>query len=100
LLSAARSLSGRPAALIRRGLEILIERAVPVVFVEGPPHYYSRFGFEAATGQHFRKPSLRIPDAAFQALRLPSYKPWMTGTLVYSDTFWRHDAVGLRDGKA
>jgi putative acetyltransferase len=88
---------GIGSALIRRGLEILIERAVPVVFVEGPPHYYSRFGFEAATEQNFRKLSLQIPDAAFQALCLPSYKPWMTGTLVYSDTFWRHDAVGLRD---
>jgi putative acetyltransferase len=90
---------GIGSALIRRGLEMIIEGAVPVVFVEGPPHYYSRFGFEAATGLNFRKPSLRIPDAAFQALRLPSYKPWMTGTLVYSDTFWRHDAVGLRDAK-
>jgi putative acetyltransferase len=90
---------GIGSALIGRGLEILIERAVPVVFVEGPPHYYSRFGFEAGADQNFRKPSLRIPDAAFQALRLPSYEPWMTGTLVYSDTFWRHDAVGLRNAK-
>jgi putative acetyltransferase len=91
---------GVGSAMIRRGLEILAERAVPVVFVEGPPQYYARFGFEAGAGQSFRKPSLRIPDAAFQALRLPSYEPWMTGTLVYSDTFWRHDAVGLRDANA
>jgi putative acetyltransferase len=88
---------GIGSALIRGGLEMLIESAIPVVFVEGPPQYYSRFGFEAATRLNFRKPSLRIPNAAFQALRLPSYKPWMTGTLVYSDTFWQHDAVGLRD---
>jgi hypothetical protein len=32
----------------------------------------------------------------FQALRLPE-QLWMTGTLVYSETFWRYDAVGLRD---
>ena len=88
---------GVGSALIRRGLEILAERAVPVVFLEGSPRYYSRFGFEPGAGQGFRKPSLRIPDAAFQALRLPSYEPWMTGTLVYSEIFWRHDAVGLRD---
>jgi putative acetyltransferase len=88
---------GVGSALVRRGLEILVERATPVVFVEGPPQYYSRFGFEPGAGQSFRKPSLRIPDAAFQALRLPSYEPWMTGTFVYSETFWRHDAVGLRD---
>ncbi len=88
---------GAGSAMIRRGLEILIERAIPVVFVEGPPQYYSHFGFEPGGEQSFRKPSLRIPDAAFQALRLPSYEPWMTGTLIYSETFWRHDAVGLRN---
>jgi putative acetyltransferase len=43
-----------------------------------------------------RKASLRIPDGAFQAIRLPEYEPWMTGTLVYAEPFWRHDAVGLR----
>jgi len=26
---------------------------------------------------------LRIPDSAFQAIRLPEYEPRMTGTLVY-----------------
>ena len=86
---------GAGSAMIRRGLEILIERAIPVVFVEEPPQYYSHFGFEPGGEQSFRKPSLRIPDAAFRALRLPSYEPWMTGTLIYSETFWRHDAVGL-----
>ena len=88
---------GVGSAMIRRGLEMLIERAAPVVFVEGPPQYYSRFGFEAGAEQGFRKPSLRIPDAAFQAVVLRAYEPWMTGTLVYSETFWQHDAVGLRD---
>ena len=88
---------GVGSAIIKRGLEILIERSVPVVFVEGPPQYYSRFGFEPGADHGFRRPSLRIPDTAFQALRLPSYEPWMSGTLVYSETFWRHDAVGLRE---
>ncbi|CAN5659091.1 hypothetical protein BH18ACT15_BH18ACT15_12180 [soil metagenome] len=88
---------GIGSAMIRRGLEILIERKVPIVFAEGPPQYYSRFGFEAGAAQGFRKPSLRIPDAAFQALRLPASEPWMSGTLVYSATFWRHDAVWLRN---
>jgi putative acetyltransferase len=88
---------GAGSALVRRGLETLIERAVPLVFVEGAPEYYSRFGFAPGAAQSFRKPSLRIPDAAFQALRLPSYEPWMTGTLIYSEAFWRHDAVGLRN---
>ncbi len=38
-----------------------------------------------------------IPAVAFQAITLAAYEPWMTGTLVYSEAFWRHDAVGLRD---
>lgn len=88
---------GIGSALIRHGLELLRERSVPLVFLEGAPGYYSRFGFEAGETLGFRKPSLRIPDAAFQVLRLPAYEPWMTGTLVYSEVFWRHDAVGLRD---
>jgi putative acetyltransferase len=89
--------SGVGTSLIRRGLEILVQRDVPAVFLEGHPGFYARFGFEAAAACGFRKPSLRIPDAAFQVLRLPSYEPWMTGTLVYSEPFWRNDVVGLRD---
>jgi putative acetyltransferase len=83
--------------LIRRGVELLVERSVPLVFLEGPPAYYSRFGFQPAADHGFRKPSLRIPDAAFQVLPLPAYEPWMTGTLVYAEPFWKHDCVGLRD---
>jgi putative acetyltransferase len=88
---------GIGTTLIRRGIERMIERLVPLVFLEGPPAYYSRFGFQPAAEQGFRKPSLRIPDAAFQVLRLPAYEPWMTGTLVYAQAFWTNDAVGLRD---
>jgi hypothetical protein len=47
-----------------------------------------------------RRPSLRIPEAAFQALELPAHEPWMTGTHVYAAAFWSHDAVGLRDDPA
>jgi putative acetyltransferase len=88
---------GVGSALIRRGLELLAERPIPLVFVEGAPGYYARFGFEPGGDSGFRKPSLRIPDDAFQVLRLPVYEAWMTGTLIYAEAFWRHDAVGLRD---
>ena len=88
---------GIGSALIRHGLEVLAGRGVPLVFLEGPPGYYSQLGFEPGGGHGFRKPSLRIPDAAFQVVRLPAYEPWMTGTLVYSHVFWDYDAVGLRD---
>lgn len=78
---------GIGSALVQRGLEVMVERSVPVVFLEGPPGYYARFGFRPGADQGFRKPSLRIPDGAFQALRLPAHEPWMSGTLVYSETF-------------
>ena len=88
---------GVATALIQRGLEILSARRVPAVFLEGDPGFYSRLGFEPAGTLGFRKPSLRIPDAAFQVITFPSYEPWMTGTLVYPEPFWRHDSVGLSD---
>ena len=91
---------GIGSALVRHGLGILAARAVPLVFLEGDPGYYSRFGFAPGSSLGFRKPSLRIPDGAFQAIRLPQYEPWMTGTLIYAEPFWRHDAVGLRDSSA
>jgi putative acetyltransferase len=37
---------------------------------------------------------------AFQVITFPAYEPWMTGTLVHAEPFWRHDAVGLRDPDA
>jgi putative acetyltransferase len=87
---------GIGAAMIRRGADMLSARGVPAIFLEGDPGYYGRLGFVPAKPLGFRKPSLRIPDAAFQVLILPAHEPWMTGTLVYPDPFWRHDAVGLR----
>ncbi|MCX2967704.1 N-acetyltransferase [Streptomyces sp. TRM70308] len=87
-------------ALVRTGLERMAARGVPLVFLEGDPRYYARLGFEPGGEHGFRKPSLRIPDAAFQVVRLPAHEPWMTGTLVYPQPFWRHDAVGLRDPEA
>ncbi len=92
-----RQREGIGSALIRHGLAMLDERSVPLVFLEGHPGYYPRFGFRPGGELGFRKPSLRIPDAAFQVLPLAAYEPWMTGTLVYPQVFWDHDAVGLRE---
>lgn len=88
---------GIATALIGRGLQLLDALGVPAVFLEGDPGYYGRLGFVPAKPLGIRKPSLRIPDAGFQVMTLSTYKPWMTGTLVYPDAFWRHDLVGLRD---
>jgi putative acetyltransferase len=87
---------GVGSALIRHGIKVLSARAVPAVFLEGSPDYYSRFGFEPGTDHSFRRPSLRIPRPGFQVLLLPAHEPWMTGTLVYRQEFWHHDLVGLR----
>lgn len=88
--------TGIGSALIRHGIEFLTHHQVPMVFLEGDPRFYSRLGFYAAGELGFRKPLLRIPDAAFQVVLLPAFEEWMTGTLVYPSVFWEHDAVGLR----
>jgi len=72
VLSSARSgcfrsirAAGVGSALIRHGLSAAAERTEPLVFLEGSPRYYPRFGFEPAGEQGFRSPSLRIPERAF-----------------------------------
>jgi putative acetyltransferase len=87
---------GIGSALVRYALRELDERPEPLVFLEGSPAYYARFGFVPGAELGFRRPSRRIPRAAFQVLRLPTYEEWMTGTLVYHRVWWDHDAVGLR----
>ena len=89
--------AGVGSALVEHGIEEVNRRGTPVVFLEGSPVYYSRFGFVPGAELGFRRPSLRIPDAAFQARCLDAYEPWMTGTLVYAHQFWDFDSVGLRD---
>jgi putative acetyltransferase len=96
----ARQHRGIGATLIRQALREVDDRGVPLVFLEGDPAYYSRRGFRPAIAAGFRKPSLRIPDAAFQVAPLTGWEPWMTGTFLYPDTFWEHDCVGLRDPAA
>lgn len=83
-------------ALCAASVEQARELGVPAVFLEGDPRYYSRLGWEPAGAHGFTPPSVRIPDAAFQVTLLPGHEPWMTGPLVYNDTFWQFDRVGLR----
>jgi putative acetyltransferase len=85
-----------PPRLVRHALAVMQDRPEPLVFLEGSPAYYPRFGFQPAGEKGFRRPSLRIPEPAFMVHPLPAYQPWMTGTLVYADPFWRLDCVGLR----
>ncbi len=88
---------GIGGALVRAAIEAAEALGTPLLFLEGSPRYYPRFGFVPGGPLGFIRPSVRIPDAAFQVIRFPCWEPWMTGQLVYSEVFWRLDAVGLRD---
>lgn len=74
---------GIGSALVRKGLRTSAERAEPLVIVEGDPHYYSRFGFVAASELGLERPYETIPEAAFQAVRLPAYVERARGRVVY-----------------
>jgi putative acetyltransferase len=83
-------------ALVAHAVAAAGEAGSPAVFLEGSPAYYSRLGFEPGGAHGFTRPSVRIPEPAFQVAPLPAREPWMTGALVYPDPFWAHDCVGLR----
>lgn len=85
---------GIGTGLLEHALEVVRRRPEPLVFLEGSPRYYPRFGFRQASGLGYVAPSPRIPSVAFQVLVLPSRESWMTGNLVYPDAFWRVGAVG------
>ena len=88
---------GIGTALVGHAIEVAGSAGFPVVFVEGDPAFYGRLGFRAGKPLGFRKPSIRVPDDAFQAILLPAHEEWMTGTLVYAEPFWDIDCVGLRE---
>lgn len=87
---------GVGSALVRAAVEAAERLGSPLLFLEGSPRYYARFGFSAGSAHGFRRPSERIPDPAFQVVLFSNRQDWMVGALVYPDVFWRHDAVGLR----
>ena len=70
---------------------------VPAVFLEGDPGYYAKLGWERSSTRGFSAPSTRIPEVGFQVVVLPAWQTWMTGPVVYNDTFWAADCVGLRE---
>lgn len=83
-------------ALLDAAIAHARDSGAPAVLLEGDPAYYSRQGWRPAAELGITPPSDRIPAVACQCVRLPAYEPWMRGALVYADTFWAHDAVGLR----
>ena len=87
---------GIGAALTARAVEGAEAAAAPAVFLEGSPGYYGRLGWRPASDLGVAPPSVRIPEPAFQVVRLSRWEDWMRGALVYAETFWASDCVGLR----
>ena len=88
---------GIGTALLAAAVQHAESVGAPAVFLEGDPGYYGARGFVRAGAHGFLRPSLRIPEPAFQVALLSAHEAWMTGTLVYCEPFWSHDCVGLRD---
>ncbi len=88
---------GIGSALVAAAIAAAGGTGAPALFLEGSPAYYGARGFRRAVELGFERPSVRIPQAAFQVAVLPAHEEWMTGRLVYCDAFWELDCVGLRD---
>lgn len=82
--------------LLEHAIAHATEAGAPAVFLEGDPAYYGRLGWRPASDFGVTPASARIPVPAFQCVRLPAYEAGMRGAMVYPDTFWVHDCVGLR----
>lgn len=80
-------------ACVRYGEDV----KAPLLVLEGDPRYYGARGFTPAASHGLVRPSDRIPSPACQVRLLRDHQKWMTGRIVYPDTWWRHDLVGLRD---
>lgn len=88
---------GIATRLLAAAVEVARRSGVPAVFLEGSPDFYGARGWERGSSLGFERPSVRIPDPAFQVITFPSREEWMSGRLVYCDAFWELDCVGLRD---
>jgi len=87
-VSPARQRRGVGAELIRRGIELLRRRGVPLVCVVGHPEYYPRFGFEPASSHGLRSQWEGIPDEAFMVLVLdPQRTAGVSGVVRYRPEF-------------
>lgn len=91
-----RQRQGVGRTLMAGAVAVAVRTGAPLLFLEGDPAYYLRFGFVRGSSLGFAAPSVRIPDPGLMVLPLPSYDPSVTGALVYNETFWTHDCVGLR----
>jgi putative acetyltransferase len=70
-----------PAALARAD-----EHGEPLVLVLGHPSYYPRFGFRRASTLGITQPD-GIPDEAWMAVTLTSYRPDLRGRVIFPPAF-------------
>ena len=86
---------------------VLTSRGEAILSVEGweevtqqrvASHLADTWGIKAKLVKRTGRMALVLPKD--QAIKLQDYEPWMTGTLVDAELFWRHDTVGLRDPSA
>lgn len=91
-----RQREGIGGRLLAQALATAERMEAPAVFLEGDPGYYRRKGWRPAVEIGVTPPSERIPAPACQVVTLSRYDDGMQGRLVYADTFWAHDCVGLR----
>lgn len=83
--------------LLDRTRAVAEQLGAPLLFLEGDPGFYGPRGWLPAADLGFTPPSTRIPLPAFQVVPLSGFdRATMRGALVYNDTFWTHDCVGLR----
>jgi putative acetyltransferase len=86
---------GIGSALVSAALDAARAAGEPAVFLEGDPDFYGRRGFVRGDTLGFTRPSVRIPQPAFQVALFDGEMP--RGALAYCDAFWALDCVGLRD---
>lgn len=83
-----RQRQGIGSALVRRGLEMLLDRGCPFVIVLGHPEYYPRFGFEPASKHNLASQWEGVPDEAFMILVLDkAVVRGVSGIARYRDEF-------------
>lgn len=72
--------------LVQYALNWLRKSSFPVVVLEGVPAYYPRFGFMSAHAMGI-EPPFPLPEAVWQAYRLPAYQEEVKGRVQYPDPF-------------
>jgi putative acetyltransferase len=88
---------GVGTALLEAAVAEAERLGVPAVFLEGDPGFYGGRGWAPGHRHGLTRPSVRIPEPAFQVMVFATREEWMTGALVYCEPFWALDCVGLRD---